>query len=298
MKIQGPLPPRAFIKLFRWFCHPGIVDYIEGDLLEVYYKRVNESGKRKADLRFLIDVLLLFRPGIIRPKRRYQNLNNSAMFKIYFKIGWRTILKNKGYSFINTGGLALGMTVAMLIGLWMHDELTFDSSHPNHERIAQVMHLESTNGQITTNASHPAVLGDELRNTYGNDFKYVVHARWTDPRTLAYGDKMFQPTGNYFEPEIADMLSLNMIHGSRDGLKNMNSILLSASVANAFFGDEDPIGKPMRLNDRTDVQVAGVYEDIAANSTFNDLKFIIPWELFMSENTWINEMPDPWASNI
>ena len=61
------------------------------------------------------------------------------MYKSYFKIGWRNLLKNKGYSFINIGGLALDMTVAMLIGLWMHDELTFDSYHPNHDRIAQVM---------------------------------------------------------------------------------------------------------------------------------------------------------------
>jgi ABC-type antimicrobial peptide transport system permease subunit len=298
MKKQDPFPPRVFVKLFRWYCHPGIVDYIEGDLLEVYYKRVNESGKRKADLGFLVDVLLLFRPGIIRPKRRYQNLNTTSMFKTYFKIGWRNLLKNKGYSIINTGGFALGMTVAILIGLWMYDELTFDSSHSNHDRIAQVMHLESANNQIATSRSNPVVLGDELRNTYGGDFKYVIHARWTDAYMLSYGDKIFQPTGNYFDPQVADMLSLEMIAGSRDGLKNMNSILLSESVAKSYFGSENPIGKTMRLDDRTDVQVAGVYEDIAANSTFNDLKFIMSWELFMSENTWINEMPDPWANNI
>lgn len=298
MKSRDPFPPNAFIKFFRWYCHPRIVDYIEGDLLEVYYKRVSKYGKRKADLRFLIDVLLLFRPGIIRPRGRYQNQNNNGMLKTYFKIGWRTLLKNKAYSIINTGGLALGMTVAMLIGLWMHDELTFDSSHPNHDRIAQVMHLESTNSEIATTGSHPVILGEELRTNYGSDFKYVVHSRWTDPHTLTYGDKMFQPTGNYFDPQIADMLSLKMIHGSRDGLKNMNSVFLSASVAKIYFGDEDPIGKTMRVDDSADVQVTGVYEDIAANSTFNDIKFIMSWELFMSQNSWINEMPDPWGSNI
>lgn len=292
------LPPRAFVKFFRWYCRPGIADYIEGDLLEVYYKRVRESGKRKADIRFIVDVLLLFRPGIIRSGRGHQNINNGAMFKTYFKIGWRTLLKNKGYSFINTGGLALGMTVAMLIGLWIYDELTFDSSHESHERIAQVMHLESTNDKINTTKSQPVILGDELRNNYSNDLKYVIHARWTDPHTLSYGDKVFQPTGNYFDHQVADMLSLKMIHGSRDGLKNMSSILLSASVAKIYFGDEDPTGKTMRLDDIADVQVAGVYEDIAANSTFNDLKLILSWELFMSQNTWINEMPDPWGSNI
>lgn len=297
MKTPEPLPPQAFIRFFRWYCNPRIVDYIEGDLLEVYYKRVEKSGKRTADIRFLIDVLLLFRPWIIR-KKRYQNLSSNGMFKTYFKIGWRNLYKNKGYSFINMGGLALGMTVAMLIGMWMYDELTFDSSHPNHERIAQVMHLESSNGQITTTGSNPVILGDAMRSSYSNDFKYVVHARWTDPYTLSYGDKMFQPTGNYFDPQIAEMLSLEMIHGTRDGLKNMNSILLSASVAKTYFGDEDPVGKTMQMDNNVDVQVAGVYKDIPANSTFNDLKFIMSWELFMSQNSWINQMPDPWGSNI
>lgn len=298
MKKQDPVPPRLFVKLFRWYCRPGIVDYIEGDLLEIYYKRVNESGRSRAAFRYIIDVLRLFRPGIIRPIVGPQHSNHNIMFKTYFKIGWRNLVKNNGYSFINTGGLALGMTVALLIGLWIQDELTFNSSHADHERIAQVMHLESANGRINTTASNPIILADELRNTYGDDFKYVVHSLWPTPYSLAYGEKIIQTTGNYFDPPIADMLSLEMIHGSRDGLKNMSSIFLAASVANVFFGDEDPLGKTMRMDNQVDVQVAGVYQDIAANSTFSDLKLIMPWELFLSKSTWTNEMPDPWANNM
>lgn len=298
MKKTDPSPPLPFVKLFRWYCRPAIVDHIEGDLLEIYCKRVNDSGKIKADLRYIIDVLRLFRRGIIRPIGGFQQLNHNSMFKTYFRIGWRNLVKHKGYSFINTGGLALGMTVVILIGMWIYDELTFDSSHPNHNRIAQVMHLESTNGQIRTTGSHPVILGEELRSIYGDDFKYVVHSLWPAPHNLAYGDRIFQATGNYFDPPVADMLSLEMIQGSRDGLKNMSSIFLSASLARTFFGDDDPLGKTMRLDNQVDVQVAGVYRDIAANSTFSDLKLIMPWELFTSKNRWIDEMPDPWASNI
>ena len=146
--------------------------------------------------------------------------------------------------------------------------------------------------------SHPAVLAEELSNAYGGDFKYVVHSRRTDPYTLTYGDKMLTHTGNYFEPQVTDMLGLKMIHGAKDGLKNMNAILLSASVAKSYFGEDDPVGKMMRLDDRADVQVAGVYEDIPDNSTFKDLKLILPWELFLSQNPWIKEMPDPWGNSF
>jgi hypothetical protein len=107
-------PPKFFLRFFRWYCDPRLADHIEGDLIEVYGKRVQKNGKRNADIRFVIDVLLLFRPNIIRPVEGYKNLNNYGMYKSYFKIGWRNLLKNKGYSVINIGGLAIGMNTTKI----------------------------------------------------------------------------------------------------------------------------------------------------------------------------------------
>src|SRR6187402_474946 len=109
-------PPKQFLRVFRWYCHPRLMDHIEGDLIEVYRKRLHKHGKWNADARFIIDVLLLFRPGIVRRPGNYSRINNNGMYKSYFKIGWRNLAKNKGYSFINIGGLAMGMTVAIFIG--------------------------------------------------------------------------------------------------------------------------------------------------------------------------------------
>ena len=89
------LTTRLLLRFFRWFCHPKMVDYIEGDLMEVYERRLKESGKRKADLKFVADVLLLFRPGIIKPTEGYKHVNTYNMYKSYFKIGWRNLAKNK-----------------------------------------------------------------------------------------------------------------------------------------------------------------------------------------------------------
>ncbi len=89
-------PPKFFLRFFHWYCDPKVLDYIEGDLMEVYRVRLKTLGKRKADWKFIIDVTLLFRPGIIKPIEGYKNLNNYGMYKSYFKIGWRNLLKNKG----------------------------------------------------------------------------------------------------------------------------------------------------------------------------------------------------------
>src|SRR5688572_3396217 len=97
---QMHTPPKYFLKFFRWFCHPKLRNYIEGDLMELYDERLNEYGKRKADWKFIIDVILLLRPGIIRPAE-YQNQNTYGMYKSYFTIGWRNLLRNRGYSVIN-----------------------------------------------------------------------------------------------------------------------------------------------------------------------------------------------------
>src|SRR4249919_1323139 len=100
------------------------------------------------------------------------------MFKNYLKIAWRNLGKNKVSSFINIGGLAVGMAVAMLIGLWIYDELSFDKYHKNYNHIAQVMQHQTFNGKVYSDQSIPFPLAGELRNNYGSNFKYLAMASW------------------------------------------------------------------------------------------------------------------------
>lgn len=99
------------------------------------------------------------------------------MFLSYFIIAWRNLKNHKGYSLINIGGLAVGMAVAMLIGFWIYDELTYNTYHKNYDRIAQVMQHQTFNGRKGTEMSIPIPLGAELKNKYGDDFKYLVMAK-------------------------------------------------------------------------------------------------------------------------
>ncbi len=220
------------------------------------------------------------------------------MLKNYIKIAFRNLIKQKGYSFINIAGLATGMAVAILIGLWIWDGLTYNTYHANYHRIAQVWQHNLYNGQKESQVSNPYVMGEEIRSKYGSDFKYVLQATWNFTRILTVGEKKFNKNGYYFEPEVTEMLSLKMLKGTRDGLKDPYSILLSESLAKTYFGDADPMNQLVRIDNKYDVKVTGVYEDLPYNTFFRNMNYILPWELYLISNEWIKKMENPWGSNF
>ncbi len=151
-------PPSLPLRFFRWFCHPKLRDSIEGDLMELYGERVREAGKRKADLKFVGDVVLLFRPSIIKPAEGYQNLNNYGMYKSYFKISLRHLIKNKTFAFINVFGLTIGFLSFMMLGLYIQAELSFDSFHKNTAKMYRMIQHEKQEAGSVRNAAEIAGL--------------------------------------------------------------------------------------------------------------------------------------------
>jgi putative ABC transport system permease protein len=221
------------------------------------------------------------------------------MFRNYFKIAFRNLIKTKGYTFINVAGLATGMAVAILIGLWIWDEVTFNRYHKNYDRLAQVWQNNIYNGVKQSQISNPYLMAEEIRNNFGSDFKYVIQSTWNFGRILTVGDKKFNNAGMYWEPEVIDMFSINLLKGDPElALKDPYSIILSESVAKAFFGDANPMGQMMRVNNENDVKVTGVYEDLPHSSHFREMSFIMPWSLYLIEQEWIKTMDDPWDSNF
>lgn len=219
------------------------------------------------------------------------------MIKNYFKVAWRNLLKNKAYSFINIAGLSAGMAVAMLIGLWIHDELSFNKMHNHYHRIAQVIQNVTNNGEVQTWRTVPYPLAEELRKNYGSNFKHVVLGTGIDERILSVGEKKLAKLGSFVEPGAPEMLSLDMLRGDRNGLVDPSSIMLSESAAKVFFGEDDPVNKTIKINDKIDVKVTGVYKDFSYNSTFADLQFLAPWTLFYNNTEWVKTSADPWRPN-
>lgn len=218
------------------------------------------------------------------------------MLKIYITIAWRNIRKSKLHAFINIVGLAMGMMVALLIGLWIWDELTYNQYHKNYSRIAQVMYHGTYNGTTDTRDAVPVPLGRELHSRYSSEFKHIVLSSYTGGHVLSYGDKKIIKTGTFMEAGAPEMLTLHMQKGSWTGLKDPNSIMLSASVAKALFGDADPVNQLLKMDTIT-VNVTGVYDDLPLNSQFHDLNFLAPWELYIASSEDARQKQDAWNMN-
>ncbi|SNR55609.1 ABC-type antimicrobial peptide transport system, permease component [Maribacter sedimenticola] len=219
------------------------------------------------------------------------------MFKNYLKIAWRNLLKNKGYTVINVGGLALGMAVTLIIGLWIQDELTYNDYFKNKDRIAQVFQSQTFNGETGTGPAIPRPLEKALKDGYGDSFKHVIMCSWTNDHYLKYGEKSISRPGNYMQPNGPELFGLEIIKGEKDGLREINSIMLSASTADALFGNEDPIGKTVTVSNEHKLNVSAVYKDIPVNNSFNDTDYIIPWEKYLAVNEWIRNAEDSWGNN-
>jgi len=216
------------------------------------------------------------------------------MIRNYLKIAWRNLVKNKASSFINISGLAVGMAVAMLIGLWIWDELSFNKYHQNYDRIAKVMANANYDGVVYTIDSQPMPLTHEISSSYGEDFKYVVMSTAPEQHMLLSGDKKFTENGRYMQPDAPDMLTLKMLKGSRKGLKELNSILISASLSQKLFGSADPTGKLIKIDNQFAARVTGVYEDLPENSDFNDVAFIAPFDFYLSCYDWAQKKYTDW----
>ena len=219
------------------------------------------------------------------------------MFKNYLKIAWRNLWKNKGYTLINVGGLALGMAVTLIIGLWIQDELNYNNYFKNKSKIAQVFQSQTFNGQIGTGPAIPMPLEPALRDGYNDNFEYLVMSSWNQPHYLEYKETSISRTGNYMQEDAPEMLNLTVLKGEKDGLREINTIMLSASVANALFGEEEAVGKVIKVNSQYDMVVSAVYTDIPTNNTFNDAQFLMPWKKYITTQEWLKNAIDHWGNN-
>lgn len=207
------------------------------------------------------------------------------------------MLKSKVYSLINIAGLAIGMTVALLIALWIIDELSFDHYHSNHTTLAQVMTTQTFNGETGTGQAVAMPLGNELRTKYAADFRQVSMASWNFGHILATGDKKISKSGMWVEPVFPAMFSLKMLKGSQQGLADPSSILLSASLANALFGKEDPMNQLVKLDNKESYKVTGVYEDLPRNTSLYDTKLLLSWNKYITTQDWLKSAMTQWGNH-
>lgn len=207
------------------------------------------------------------------------------MIKNYFKVAWRNLWKNKIYSFINIAGLASGMAVAMIIGLWIYDEVSANRHFKNYDTLYQVMMNQTFDGIRGSQQALPFPIGEELKNKYP-DFKGVAMCDWGRPHSLIYGDKKISKFGHFIGEDAINMFSLKILDGDKNPLHDPYSIVLTKETAGILFGNGNAVGKIVKLDNQTDLKVTAVVEKQPKNSSFF-FDYLIPFQLQETIYPWV-----------
>lgn len=268
-------PSKSVLGFLRWFCREDYIDEIEGDLMEIF-KKESENSPRLAKWRFAWSAIRYFRPEFIKPFKNYQP-NSFGMYKSYLKIGWRNLLKKKGYSTINICGLALGIACCLLIFMYVDYERSFDNYHAKGDRIYRVIHGSKDEKESTASywVWSNAPIGPALHDNFPEIDKVLQFSGRSDI-LLTHGETSFQEEGVFFmDSTVFDVFSWKLLKGNpKTALAAPFTIVLTESTAKKYFGNEDPIGKSLKGSDSPgrsnagDYLVTGVMEDVPANSHF------------------------------
>jgi putative ABC transport system permease protein len=219
------------------------------------------------------------------------------MLKNYLKIAWRNLIRNKTLSLINVLGLSLGMAFAMLIGMWIRFETGFDTFNKNSDRIAMVGKNMLINNQKSTSVAVMLPIYDELKNNYP-EIKHVTRTDWGTARSLMIGNNKFNKVGMYVDPDFLKMFTFPVIRGNMEtALNDPNSIVLTASLAKALFGTQDPIGKFIKIDNQYNVQVTAIVKDAPKNSSM-DFQFLAPFEFEMQNMESVRSSKARWNNSL
>ncbi|WP_232074198.1 ABC transporter permease [Spirosoma aureum] len=304
-------PPRFADQLLNWFCAPHLREEVLGDLHERYALRVARWGKAKARQRYWWDVMAYVRPSIINRKPRismswqtaahHSNgrtgrfgdysqsyFPNPIMIRNYFTVAWRNLIRNKAFSAINMLGLALGMACSLLILLWVQDEHSVDGFHANGKYLYQVYERQQFDGKTEASYSTQGLLADELKRLIP-EVQYASSLEWNNPFTFQVGDRINKMEGTFAGADFFRMFSYKLLQGNPEtALDAPNGIAISRKMADQFFGSpEKAIGKAIRYENKDDLTVTAVFDNLPANSS-QQFDFLRTWKDYVKVNDWVN----------
>lgn len=280
-------PPKKMTAFLRWFCREDYLDEIEGDLTEVF-RRDCENNLRKAKWKFAWSVIRYFRPEFIRSFKKSYQVKPFIMYKSYLTIAWRTFMRSKGYSFINIAGLAIGLSACLLIALYVQHELSYDRFHEKADRIYRVDNeLKFGDNHMDLAVTNP-LFGETAKEEFPQ-IEQTARLHW-------YGSFLVKKDGvNIREDRVAwadstffEVFTLPMIHGNpKTALTEPNTIVITESVANKYFGNTDVVGEVLTIDNTQHRTITGVIEDVPSNSHFPFTSFIpVVENEFANETTW------------
>ncbi len=288
-------PPKRPLQFLRWFCREDYLDEIEGDLIEIFHRRYEQSPA-KARRQFLYDVLKHLRPEFIKPIN--VQFNYTAMIRNSFKTSSRNLVRNRNYAFINIAGLAIGIAVCMMIFIIIRFHTSFDEFHAKKDRIYRVLtefhNTEAANISYGKNVPFPMPGG--LKTAFPQlEAIAPVYASHNDELQVAdvngTGVKNFKEQSGVFytSPSFFSIFDFPLLAGSYTSLNDPNNVLLTKEIAETYFGDwKMAMGKPLKLtatyrigaglfqSPPVTLKVSGILATIPPNTDFQ-LKLVIAY---------------------
>ena len=263
--------------LFKWFCKPDYYQDIRGDLEENYLEHRRSYSKRMADLLYLREVILLFRPVIARPNLNiFSTNNNGSMLYNYIKTGLRNLLRQKKYTAINVIGLSTGIVSLFFILLFIESETSYDKHHKDGERLFRATTQLTVNGEFTEMATTPPGLARRMISDIPEveSVTRAVGFLGISKNILRLGNESFTEHKGYLvDPDFLEIFDYPLVYGNRTTLlQDPQSIVLSKALYGKMFDGGDPVGEVVTIiNDygTSDYKITGVYDDEGVYSHFN-----------------------------
>jgi putative ABC transport system permease protein len=197
------------------------------------------------------------------------------VLKNFFKITFRNLWRSKGFSAINIAGLAIGMAAAMLILLWVQNELGTDRFYKNTDRLYIMANRDKFEGQLNVWLSTPAIMAPTLKQEYP---EVADAARLYNITFLvSAGEKRFMLRGAFTDSSFLTMFDLPLLQGNAEQvLSGRNNIVITQGLATRLFGSDNAIGKTVRIDSTDNFTVAGVLKDLPTNTSF-EFDYLLPW---------------------
>ncbi|MDB5144380.1 MAG: FtsX-like permease family protein [Mucilaginibacter sp.] len=219
------------------------------------------------------------------------------MIKNYIKTTLRSLLKNRSYSFLNITGLAIGIACASLIFLWVQDELTFNHNFEKRDHIYTIYENQTYNGKISTFHATPGLMAKAIKTEIPG-IKNAARMDGMGAQLFALGDKFINEQGNYADKEILSILNLPFVHGNPiHALDQLHTVVINETMAKKFFGEADPTGKTLRMNNKQDFIVTGVFKDLPKNSTYQ-FQWLVPLANIDHSQPWMTMWGANWARTL
>ncbi|MDR7132298.1 ABC-type antimicrobial peptide transport system permease subunit [Algoriphagus sp. 4150] len=196
------------------------------------------------------------------------------MLKNYLKIAWRSLLRKKGFAFINIGGLAIGMAASVLIMVWIQFEFSVDSQYEKSDRIYSVWRTNINQGESITWNATPTPYATALQEQYP-EVEAVTHVTEWDPMVLSVGENSFYEQTTFVDPGFFEMFDFRVLEGNpMEAMSSPDHIILTKSVARKLFGEESALGKSVTVESELEFEVKAIVEDLPENTNFKFTAFL------------------------